>query len=99
MSTFISTKEAAVRLGVGVRRIQALIAAGRLPAYKIGSSFAIRPSDLERANGRRNGRPVNGTSSKEKDWTAILAKVSGKHDFGPGDLATNNRHLEGLGRD
>lgn len=99
MNGFLSTKEAAARLKISVRRVQALIAAGRLPAEKIGNSYAIKEPDLKLVNGRKNGRPTNGSKPEEKDWDAILDRVLGKHDFGPSDLATNKKHLEGLGRD
>lgn len=57
MNGFITTKEASEKLKVSVRRVQALIAAGRLPAEKIGNSYAIREADLALLNGRKNGRP------------------------------------------
>ena len=72
MNGVITTKEAAARLNVSVRRVQALIAAGRLPAEKIGNTFAIKESDLKAVNGRKNGRPQNGNHLEEKDWDAIL---------------------------
>ncbi len=57
MNGLIGTKEAARRLNVSIRRVQALIADGRLPAEKIGNSYAIREADLAPLNGRKNGRP------------------------------------------
>lgn len=99
MNSFIGTKEAAKRLRISIRRVQALIATGRLPAERIGNSFAIKESDLKVFSYRPNGRPANGRTRSEKHWDAIIDKFAGKHDFGPGDLATNKKHLEGLGRD
>lgn len=71
MNSLIGTKEAASRLGISMRRVQALIAAGRLPAEKVGNSFAIREADLAKVNGRKNGKPVSarpnvGTKQKVK---------------------------------
>src|SRR5688572_11587197 len=73
MNGFIGTKEAAERLHISVRRVQALIAAGRLPAEKIGNSYAIRESDLIRVNGRKNGRPKPpGQEQTGEEWNKIL---------------------------
>lgn len=51
-----------MRLNISMRRVQALIAAGRLPAEKVGNSFAIHESDLKLVNGRKNGKPLAGRS-------------------------------------
>ncbi|NOT48966.1 MAG: helix-turn-helix domain-containing protein [Acidobacteria bacterium] len=99
MNSFIGTKEAAERLKISVRRVQALIASGRLPAEKIGNSFAIRESDLKVVDDRKNGRPaVNGSNSTEKDWDAILDKFIGCLKGLPSDLSTNPKYMEGYGR-
>ncbi|MGH9945933.1 MAG: helix-turn-helix domain-containing protein [Pyrinomonadaceae bacterium] len=98
MNGFISTKEAAAKLNVSVRRVQALIAAGRLPAEKIGNSFAIREADLKPLNRRKNGRPQNGIKTEEKDWDAIIKKFAGSITGGPSDLSTNKKYMEGYGR-
>ncbi len=99
MNSLIGTKEASKRLNISVRRVQTLIASGRLPAEKIGNSFAIKPTDLQLITGRKSGRPINGKQPREKKWDEILDKVMGKHNFGPPDLASNKKYLEGLGRD
>ncbi len=96
MNSFMSTKEAAARLKISVRRVQALIASGRLPAEKIGNSFAIKESDLKSVNSRKNGRPVNGTKP-EKDWDAIIKKFAGCLKDLPPDLSTNPKYMEGFG--
>lgn len=96
MNSLLSTREAAKRLNVSVRRVQALIAAGKIPASKIGNSFAIRELDLNGASVRKNGRP-NGTKPPEKDWNAILDEIIGSVSIGP-DLSTNKKHMEGYGR-
>ena len=97
MNSYIGTKEASIRLKISVRRVQALIAAGRLPAKKIGNSFAINENDLKLLNGRANGRPTNGTKTEEKDWNAILDKFIGCVSIGP-DRSTNKKWMEGYGR-
>ena len=99
MNSFISTKEAAAKLGISARRVQALIAAGRLPAEKIGNSFAIREIDLALVNGRKNGRPVPRPERTEHEWNTILSGILGKVSLGPRDLATNKKYMEGFGRD
>lgn len=96
MNSLISTREAAKRLNVSIRRVQALIASGRLPAEKIGNSFAIKELDLNGASTRKNGRP-NRSKPPEKDWNAILDEIIGSVSIGP-DLSTNKEHLEGYGR-
>lgn len=97
MNSLIGTKEASRRLNISVRRVQALIASGRLPAEKIGNSFAIKESDLKLVNGRKNGRPAHGKKPEEKDWDAIIDKFAGCLDFGPSDLSTNKKYMEGFG--
>lgn len=57
MSNLISTKEASEKLGLSIRRVQALITSGRLPAQKIGNSFVVREKDLEFVRERKTGRP------------------------------------------
>ncbi len=97
MNSLISTKEAAAKLHISVRRVQALIAAGRLPAEKIGNSFAIRESDLNALNGRKNGRPARNRT--DKDWERIIRKFAGCLKGLPPDLSTNPKYLEGFGRE
>ena len=53
----ITTAEAAERLGVTVRRVQALIAAGKLPAQKFGRDYMIDEKDLKLVADRKVGRP------------------------------------------
>ena len=57
MNDLISTKVAAEKLGLSIRRVQALITDGRLPAQKIGNSFVIQEKDLELVQVRKAGRP------------------------------------------
>ena len=99
MNGVITTKEAAARLNISVRRVQALIAAGRLPAEKIGNTFAIRESDLKLVNARKNGRPSEGSARSQDQYNKILLKYVGCLKGLPSDLSTNKKYLEGLGRD
>lgn len=53
----ISTAEAAVSLGVSVRRVQAMIRAGRLKASRLGRDWLIERSALAEVRTRKPGRP------------------------------------------
>ena len=99
MNGFIGTKEASVRLNISIRRVQALIAVGKLPAEKIGNSFAIRESDLKLVNGRKNGRPGNGEKHTQDHYNKILEKYIGCLKGLPSDLSTNPKYMEGFGRE
>ena len=61
MKDLISSKEAAEKLGVSIRRVQALIKDGRLPAQKIGNSYVVNEKDLELVKTRHPGRPTKET--------------------------------------
>ena len=98
MNGLIGTKEASKRLNVSVRRVQALIAAGRLPAEKIGNRFIIKESDLMAINGRKNGRPQNGQKPAEKDWSLLIRRFAGSVKGLPSDLSTNKKYMEGFGK-
>jgi excisionase family DNA binding protein len=54
---YISTKEAAERLGLSIVRVQKLIRDKRLPAERIGRFYLIRESDLSLVEHRKPGRP------------------------------------------
>jgi len=45
---YISTKEAARRMGVSYRWVMSLIYQGRLHAERVGREWLIRPEDLEK---------------------------------------------------
>jgi excisionase family DNA binding protein len=51
----LTTKQAAEKLGVGIRWIQALITDGRLPARKIGRDYIINEKDLKLVEGMKPG--------------------------------------------
>lgn len=71
----LTTKEVAERLGVTVKRVQQLIAAGRLPAEKMGRDYFIKEADLKLVADRKPGRP-----RKAKAETGLRAseKIGGK---------------------
>lgn len=54
----LTTTQAARELGVSPRRIQALIASGRLPAELIGRDWHIEARDLKAVRVRKPGRPA-----------------------------------------
>lgn len=54
---FLTTKQVAERLGVTVRRIQALVTSGRLPSKKFGRDYMIKETDLKLVEDRKVGRP------------------------------------------
>ena len=62
----LSVAEAAIRLGISVRRVQQLVRAGRLPAKEFGGAFVIKEKDLEMVANRRPGRPSSGKKNREK---------------------------------
>ncbi len=66
MSKLISTKEASEKLELSIRRVQALITDGRLPAQKIGNSYVVKEKDLDLVKERTPGRPKKKTSKKTK---------------------------------
>lgn len=62
----LTTKEVADRLGVSVRRVQALIQDGRLPAQKVGRDFLIQEKDIKLVEVRKPGRPRAIESKRKK---------------------------------
>ncbi len=64
---FITTSQAAEKLGISQRRVQALITSGRLPAQKIGRDWLIRESDLEVVRERKTGYPKGRPRKPTKD--------------------------------
>jgi excisionase family DNA binding protein len=59
--TDLTTTQAAARLGITPRRVQALIALGRLfpGARKVGRDWLIPAREVEAARGRKAGRPTS----------------------------------------
>lgn len=55
----LTTKEAAEKLGVSVRRIRALITEGKLQAHQLGREYAIEESALASVKTYgKSGRPA-----------------------------------------
>jgi excisionase family DNA binding protein len=69
MDGYLTTEQVAAELGVSTRRVQALIAAGRLPASKVGTgnraTYFIAPFNLKLVKHRKPGRP-KGSKSRAK---------------------------------
>jgi excisionase family DNA binding protein len=57
MSNLLSVAEVSRELGVSVRRVQAMITAGRLRAERVGSVYVIHAAALAAVRVRRPGRP------------------------------------------
>ena len=55
----LTTAQAAERLGVTIRRVQAMIKAGRIKTAKVGQIHLIHPRELEKpeVKSRKPGRP------------------------------------------
>jgi len=53
----LTAQQVAERLGVTVRRVQAMVKDGRLPASRFGRAIVIRESDLALVINRTPGRP------------------------------------------
>ncbi|MDQ4120478.1 MAG: helix-turn-helix domain-containing protein [Acidobacteriota bacterium] len=66
MEDLITTREAAEKLGVSMRRVTALIKEGRLPSTQIGREHLINESDLELVRERKAGRPPKAKVESEK---------------------------------
>ncbi len=60
----LTTAEVAIRLGVTIKRVQAMIRDGRLPAEKLGRDYVIREQDLKLVADRKPGRPKKPTTKK-----------------------------------
>ena len=70
---YISTTDAAGRLGITRQRVLQLIEAGRLPATLFANVYMIREEDLKLVEKRPAGRPA-----KPKAIT-VKPSASGKH--------------------
>ncbi len=64
MKGYLTTQEAAEKLGVSVRRVVALINSRNLPSTRIGRSHVIKESDLKLVANRKPGRPTKEQSKK-----------------------------------
>jgi excisionase family DNA binding protein len=70
---FLTTQDAAARLGVSTRRVIKLIEDGRLPATHFGKSYMINEADLRLVAERPTGRPP-----KPKDEKAKVSRKGSK---------------------
>ena len=75
---FLTTTDAARRLGVSQRRVQALIGAGRLPAERYGRDWLIRVDALAAVRDRKPGRPPG-----RRDRTASPTRWTGPNKMPP----------------
>lgn len=57
LDKFLTTAQAASKLGISVRRVQQLVKSGRLPASTFGGSLVIAEKDLALVAERKTGRP------------------------------------------
>jgi excisionase family DNA binding protein len=66
MQGFLTTQEAAKKLGVTAGRVRQMIICGQLPAMKIGRDNLIREIDLKLVEDRKVGRPPNTKHASDK---------------------------------
>ena len=80
MDEFLTTSEAAKKLGVSPGRVRQLVVDGRLPVVKIGRDNLIRLADLVLVKDRKTGRPSNQKSDKAKLSSKPTPKRRRSHD-------------------
>ncbi len=61
--SLLTTREAAERLGVSMKRVQAMIRDERLPAEKMGRDYVVKETDLKLVENRKPGRPPKAKTS------------------------------------
>jgi excisionase family DNA binding protein len=64
MKGYLTTEEAARRLGISARRVLALIQSGSLPSSRLGRAHVIKETDLKLVEERKPGRPPSKESKK-----------------------------------
>lgn len=72
---FLTTAQAAERLGVSVPRILQRIARGELRAERFGRAWMIRPEDLAAVKKKAGGRPA---WTAEEDRDILVMQAQGK---------------------
>lgn len=77
MGKLLSSTEAAERLGLSVARVQTFIWEGRLPAVKVGRSYAIDEDDLKLLADRKLGRPPKSLPTTQKRATGHASASNG----------------------
>ncbi len=70
----LTTREAAKRLGVTMKRVQAMIRDDRLPAQKVGRDYIIQALDVERLERRPAGRPPKVAPDENKRSTGNIRR-------------------------
>jgi len=66
MQGFLTTQEAAEKLGVTAGRVRQMIVDGQLPATKFGRDNLIQEADLKLVENRKVGRPRKATDAPNK---------------------------------
>jgi excisionase family DNA binding protein len=72
MNGLLTTREAAVKLGVTAGRVRQMIVDGQLPATKMGRDNFINEADLKLVENRKVGRPPKAVMSQDKQITRGL---------------------------
>ncbi len=71
----LSVAEAAEKLGVTRARVNQLINDKRLPAQRIGRSFAVREEDLGLVENRKTGRPPKAKSKQQAKFSCSTVQI------------------------
>jgi excisionase family DNA binding protein len=74
---YISTTDAAARLGITRQRVLQLIEGGRLPASLFANVYMIREADLKLIETRTPGRPPKSLPAPEKRATGRIRANNG----------------------
>lgn len=72
---FLSTQQAAEKLGIDDSRVRRLILDGRLPAQRVGRAYLILEKDLKLVADRKTGRPPKPAPQTADEKPAKPAKV------------------------
>jgi excisionase family DNA binding protein len=72
--SLLTTKQVAERLGVTIKRIQAMIRDERLPAQKFGRDYLVKESDLKLVEDRKPGRPSKQILEQKKSTMKSKSK-------------------------
>jgi excisionase family DNA binding protein len=83
MGKLLSTTEVAARLGLSVARVQTFIWEERLPAVKVGRSYAVNEDDLKLVADRKVGRPPKSTPAAKRAATGQKRAADGSSTAKP----------------
>ncbi len=79
MDEFITTTEAAVRLGISSARVRQMVLSGELPAQKLGPVNMVKACDLELVRNRRSvGRPKKEGAAENAQAEAVSTSAPTK---------------------